>query len=77
MATTTTVPGAAVRIDDGAVWRDLEGASRADASEVRDLLAKARELKGLRGRDLAVLANVTDEDAPSQRVFALLLAAHD
>ena len=60
MATTTTVPGAAVRIDDGAVWRDLEGASRADASEVRDLLAKARELKGLRGRDLAVLANVTD-----------------
>ena len=62
MSVSTTGSGAAVRIDDDAVWRDLASASRPDAGEVRDLLAKARELKGLRGHDLAVLANVTDPD---------------
>ncbi len=60
MATTTTAPRAALRIDDGSVWRDLESAGRTDPAEVRDLLAKARGLTGLRGRDLAVLCNVTD-----------------
>jgi len=53
-------PEPVVRIDDGGIWSDLESASRSDAGEVRALLAKSRELKGLRGRDLAVLANVTD-----------------
>jgi 2-iminoacetate synthase len=49
-----------VRIDDDGIRTVLESASRSDAGEVRALLAKSRELKGLRGRDLAVLANVTD-----------------
>ncbi len=49
-----------VRIDDDGIRAVLESASRSDAGEIRALLAKARELKGLRGRDLAVLANVTD-----------------
>lgn len=53
-------PEPVVRIDDDGIWGDLESASRPDAGEVRALLAKSRELKGLRGRDLAVLANVTD-----------------
>ncbi len=60
MVSLTTGSGAAVRIDDDAAWRDLASASRPDAGEVRELLAKARELKGLRGRDLAVLAGVSD-----------------
>lgn len=49
-----------VRIDDDGIRTILDSASRPDAGEVRALLAKSRELKGLRGRDLAVLANVTD-----------------
>ena len=62
MVSLTTGSGAAVRIDDEAAWRDLASASRPDAGEVRELLAKALELKGLRGRDLAVLAGVSDPD---------------
>lgn len=49
-----------VRIDDDGIRTVLETSVRPDAAEVRDLLAKSRELKGLRGRDLAVLANVAD-----------------
>lgn len=60
MTVSATRSGPSVRIDDDAISRDLGSASRQDAGEVRDLLAKARELEGLRGRDLAVLANVTD-----------------
>jgi 2-iminoacetate synthase len=62
MVSSTTVSGTSVLIDDDAAWRDLASASRQDAGEVRDLLEKAREAKGLRGRDLAVLANITDPD---------------
>jgi 2-iminoacetate synthase len=62
MVSLTTGSGAAVRIDDEAVWRDLAGASNPDAGEVRGLLAKALEMKGLRGRDLAVLAGISDPD---------------
>ena len=59
---TTTHPSSepAVRIDDDRIRRELDTAARPDPGEVRDLLAKSRELKGLRGRDLAVLAGVTD-----------------
>lgn len=60
MTHSTLSPDPVVRIDDDGIWSDLEAASRPDAGEVRALLAKSRELKGLRGRDLAVLANVTD-----------------
>ncbi|MHB1044636.1 MAG: [FeFe] hydrogenase H-cluster radical SAM maturase HydG [Thermoanaerobaculia bacterium] len=60
MTNSALSPEPVVRIDDDGIWGDLESASRPDAGEVRALLAKSRELKGLRGRDLAVLANVTD-----------------
>lgn len=60
MTNSASSPEPVVRIDDDGIWGDLESASRPDAGEVRALLAKSRELKGLRGRDLAVLANVTD-----------------
>ena len=62
MVSLTTGSGVAVRIDDAAAWRDLASASRPDAGEVREVLAKSRELKGLRGRDLAVLAGVSEPD---------------
>jgi 2-iminoacetate synthase len=62
MATSTTAPRAVLRIDDGSVWKDLESAGRTDPAEVRDLFAKALGLNGLRGRDLAVLAGVSDPD---------------
>jgi 2-iminoacetate synthase len=62
MVRSTTGSGAAVRIDDEAAWRLLASAARPDTGEVRDLLAKALEMKGLRGRDLAVLSGVTDPD---------------
>ncbi len=62
MVRSTTGSGAAVCIDDEAAWRLLASAARPDAGEVRDLLAKALEMKGLRGRDLAVLSGVTDPD---------------
>ena len=64
MSRSTSAPGA-VRIDEGAAWNDLSS-SRPDPAEVRELLAKALELKGLRGRDLGVLASVTDPDPLSE-----------
>ncbi len=60
MTNSALSPEPVVRIDDDGIRGDLESATRPDAGEVRALLAKSRELKGLRGRDLAVLANVTD-----------------
>ncbi len=61
MVSPTTGSRAAVRIDDDAAWKELASAGRTDAGEIRELLGKALELKGLRGRDLAVLCGVTDE----------------
>ncbi|MBP7676060.1 MAG: [FeFe] hydrogenase H-cluster radical SAM maturase HydG [Thermoanaerobaculia bacterium] len=60
MTNSALSPEPVVRIDDDGIRGDLESATRPDAGEVRALLAKSRELTGLRGRDLAVLANVTD-----------------
>ena len=60
MTISTNAPEPAVRIDDDRIQRELDTAARPDPGEVRDLFARSRELKGLRGRDLAVLAGVTD-----------------
>lgn len=68
MASSTTGSGAAVRIDDDAAWKELASAGRTDAGEVRELLEKALELKGLRGRDPAVLCDVTDEELLAREV---------
>ncbi len=64
MSRSTSAPGA-VRIDEGAAWNDLSS-TRPDPAEVRELLSKALELKGLRGRDLGVLASVTDPELLSE-----------
>ena len=62
MTTPRTPSGATVQIDDDTIWNDIRSASKQDAGEIRELLAKSRELKGLRGRDLAVLAGVSDPE---------------
>jgi 2-iminoacetate synthase len=53
-------PLAKIPIDDRAIWETLEGPARADDGRVRAILAKARDLKGLRGIDLAVLTTLSE-----------------
>lgn len=52
---TDTVP-----IDDNAIASALERQRFADAARVRDVLARARELKGLEAEDMAALMEVSD-----------------
>ena len=54
---TDTVP-----IDDNAIASALERQQLADAGLVREVLARARELKGLEADDMAALMNVSDPD---------------
>jgi 2-iminoacetate synthase len=49
-------------INEAAIASTLESAARSDASLVRDVLTKARELKGLSHADVAVLASISDPD---------------
>ena len=54
---TDTVP-----IDDHAIASALERHRHTDAARVRDVLVKARELKGLEAEDVAALMSVSDPD---------------
>jgi len=49
-----------LRIDESAVAAALEEGRSPSASRVRDILAKARELKGLEARDIAPLMHISD-----------------
>jgi len=49
-------------INEDAIVQTLEKAARRDAAAVRDVLDKARQLKGLDSDDIAVLAAVSDPD---------------
>ena len=49
-------------IDEAAIWRSLEDNRRHDTVQVREVLAKAAELKGLDAADMAVLMAVSDPD---------------
>jgi 2-iminoacetate synthase len=51
-----------VPIDDGAVAATLERHHHADASPVREVLAKARQLDGLDAEDMAALMTVSDPE---------------
>ena len=51
-----------VTIDDNAIASALERQQLADAGLVREVLARARELKGLEADDMAALMNVSDPD---------------
>ncbi len=54
---TDTVP-----IDDGAIAATLERHRHADAALVREVLAKARQMNGLEGEDMAALMTISDPE---------------
>ena len=54
---TDTVP-----IDDGAIAATLEQHRHADAALVREVLAKARQMNGLEGEDMAALMTISDPE---------------
>lgn len=58
----TTVRAADDFIDETAISEALEAAQDKEAGHVREILRKARELKGLNMRDVAVLSSVSDPD---------------
>jgi len=49
-------------IDEAAIARTLEETGRSDAARVREILEKAREMKGLEPSEVAVLAAVSDPE---------------
>jgi 2-iminoacetate synthase len=49
-------------VDEAGVQQDLQEGQTRDAGRVRAVLAKARELKGLDGRDMAALMSVSDPE---------------
>jgi len=51
-----------VFIDESAIYRDLAAASEAKATRTRDIIAKARELKGLEPNETAVLLQCQDPE---------------
>jgi 2-iminoacetate synthase len=53
-------PAQTVPINDAAVWQSIEKGGRASASAIRDILTKARELKGLTPDETAALMPVSD-----------------
>jgi 2-iminoacetate synthase len=53
-------PAETVPIDEAAVWYSIEKGDRASASAVRDILDKARALKGLSPDETAMLMPVSD-----------------
>jgi 2-iminoacetate synthase len=53
-------------IDEAAVVHALEAGATKDAARVREIFAKARELKGLEMEEVAVLSSVSDPDLLSE-----------
>jgi 2-iminoacetate synthase len=53
-------------IDEAAVVHAIEAGTTKDAARVREILAKARELKGLEMEEVAVLSSVSDPDLLSE-----------
>ncbi len=51
-----------VRIDEGLIAATLASGRRHDAVQVREILARARDLEGLPDRDLAVMMGVSDPE---------------
>jgi 2-iminoacetate synthase len=49
-------------IDENAIASTLAAAARSDAGQVRAILAKAREMKGLDPADVAVLSSISDPE---------------
>ena len=51
-----------VFIDEGQIWSILEKTSNPQPSQVREVLAKAKELKGLTPEETGILINTTDHE---------------
>jgi 2-iminoacetate synthase len=49
-------------IDEAQIWTTLAAAGRAEASQVRAILGRARELGGLAAEDVAALASISDPE---------------
>ena len=49
-------------VDEFRIWRELEAASNPDKARVREVLDKAKEMKGLEVSDTAVLLQNTDRE---------------
>lgn len=49
-------------IDEQKVWEVLEANKKADLAKVREVLSKAREMKGLNMSDVAILTGVSDPE---------------
>jgi|GEM_PF-3543865 len=52
-----------VFIDEGQIWSILEKTSNPQPSQVREVLAKAKELKGLTPEETGILINTTESRA--------------
>ena len=55
-----TTTGETVPIDEGRIFDTLAAARAADATRVREVLAKAKELNGLKADEMAVLMGISD-----------------
>jgi len=53
-------------IDEQKVWEVLEANKKADFAKVREVLSKAREMKGLNMNDVAVLTSIGDPEMLSE-----------
>lgn len=47
-------------IDDAAIWSALEQSQKTDAGQIREILAKARDLRGLNAADIVPLMGISD-----------------
>jgi len=50
----------AFNIDEPSIWETLKAKSDQDAGHIREILTKARELKGINFNDIAALSHVSD-----------------
>ncbi len=53
-------------INEQKVWQILEANKNADFGRIREVMAKAREMKGLNLEDIAVLTNISDPEILSE-----------
>ncbi|MEI6985854.1 MAG: [FeFe] hydrogenase H-cluster radical SAM maturase HydG, partial [Rhodospirillaceae bacterium] len=53
---------AAFDIDESSIWNTLAATANPSAARVREILAKAREMKGLGADDVATLSVISDPD---------------
>lgn len=53
-------------IDEKEIWKIIESNKKADFTQIKQVLAKAREMKGLNLEDVAMLTNISDPEMLSE-----------